>query len=102
MTWIRRGSTAIRNKRSNESAKPSNFIHSSFSHNEKTSFTLEDNTFLVGVHPDECNDDILEMALRMSKKVVIVPCYVFPSLSSFGNCTMFDLFSHMMSTFNIC
>ena len=35
---------------------------------------------LVGLHPDECTEDILDAALKHKKSVAIVPCCVFPSL----------------------
>jgi len=37
-------------------------------------------TCLVGLHPDECTQDILQMALQCNLSVAIVPCCVFPSL----------------------
>ena len=56
------------------------FLHSSFSQNEESTSLLEHYTCLVGLHPDECTEDILDMALRANKKVAIIPCCVFPSL----------------------
>ena len=56
-----------------------NYLHSSFSQNEETSLLLDQYTCLVGMHPDECTEDILDMALRANKKVAIIPCCVFPS-----------------------
>ena len=41
---------------------------------------VERSTCLVGLHPDECTEDILDVALRFNKPVAIVPCCVFPSL----------------------
>lgn len=75
--WIRRGN---RYTRSNEPTIHPTYMHSSFSQNEETLSLVKDYTCLVGMHPDECTDDILDMALRMNKKVAIVPCCVFPSL----------------------
>lgn len=37
-------------------------------------------TCVVGLHPDECTEDILDVALLYNKSVAIVPCCVFPSL----------------------
>lgn len=34
---------------------------------------------LIGLHPDECTEDILDVALRFEKSVAIVPCCVFPT-----------------------
>ena len=39
-------------------------------------------TCLVGLHPDECTEDILDAALRYKKSVAIMPCCVFPTLFS--------------------
>lgn len=56
------------------------YLHSSFSQNEESMSLLQNYTCLVGLHPDECTEDILDMALRANKKVAIIPCCVFPSL----------------------
>lgn len=56
------------------------YLHSSFSQNEDNTLLLEKYTCLVGLHPDECTEDILDMALQSNKKVAIIPCCVFPSL----------------------
>lgn len=37
-------------------------------------------TCLVGLHPDQCTEAILDVALQQNKSVAIVPCCVFPSL----------------------
>jgi hypothetical protein len=66
-------------RRFNKDKSP-NFLPSSFSQNNETASLLEDYTCLLGLHPDECTEDILDMALRMNKKVAIIPCCVFPSL----------------------
>jgi hypothetical protein len=34
-------------------------------------------SILVGLHPDECTEDILDVALQFNKAVAIVPCCVF-------------------------
>jgi hypothetical protein len=39
-----------------------------------------EHTCLVGLHPDQCTEAILDVALRHNKSVAIVPCCVFPSL----------------------
>jgi len=41
---------------------------------------VQNSTCLVGLHPDECTEDILDMALKYNKSFAIVPCCVFPSL----------------------
>jgi hypothetical protein len=37
-------------------------------------------SILVGLHPDECTEDILDTALLYGKAVAIVPCCVFPQM----------------------
>ena len=39
---------------------------------------IKSSSMLVGLHPDEPTEDILDMALQFGKKVAIVPCCVFP------------------------
>ena len=34
-------------------------------------------TILVGLHPDECTEDIVDVALQYNKPFAIVPCCVF-------------------------
>jgi len=34
---------------------------------------------LIGLHPDQCTEDILDAALKHEKSVAIVPCCVFPT-----------------------
>lgn len=41
---------------------------------------VEDANCLIGLHPDECTEDILDVALKYKKPVAIVPCCVFPDL----------------------
>jgi len=39
-------------------------------------------TCLVGLHPDECTEDIIDVALQMDHvSVAVVPCCVFPSFN---------------------
>lgn len=40
---------------------------------------VSNSSMLVGLHPDQTTQDILELALRYDKNVAIVPCCVFPS-----------------------
>ena len=37
---------------------------------------------LLGMHPDQCTEDILDVALEHNISVAIVPCCVFPDLFS--------------------
>jgi len=39
---------------------------------------ISGSSMLVGLHPDEPTEDILDMALQRGKNVAIVPCCVFP------------------------
>jgi len=36
--------------------------------------------FIVGLHPDECTEDILDAALETNTPAAIIPCCVFASL----------------------
>jgi len=58
------------------------FVTEPFYNNEetRTSTIVASSTLLVGLHPDECTEDILDVALTCGKSVAIVPCCVFPSL----------------------
>ena len=38
---------------------------------------LTNSSLCVGLHPDECTEDILDLALQYNKPVAIVPCCVF-------------------------
>lgn len=38
---------------------------------------LEDAQLCVGLHPDECTEDILDVALQYNKPFAIVPCCIF-------------------------
>jgi hypothetical protein len=39
--------------------------------------SVTQSSILVGLHPDECTEDILDIALQYDKAVAIVPCCVF-------------------------
>jgi len=39
---------------------------------------IKQSSMLVGLHPDEPTEDILDMALQYGKNVAVVPCCVFP------------------------
>lgn len=41
---------------------------------------VENASCLLGMHPDEATEDILDVALSLAKSVAIVPCCVFPCL----------------------
>lgn len=41
---------------------------------------VQNASMLVGIHPDEPTEDILDLALKFEKPVAIVPCCVFPGL----------------------
>lgn len=38
---------------------------------------LEEASLCVGLHPDECTEDLLDLALEYNKPVALVPCCVF-------------------------
>jgi hypothetical protein len=44
---------------------------------EENEDLLMESSICVGLHPDECTEDILDLALRYNKPVAIVPCCVF-------------------------
>ena len=52
----------------------------SFSLNEKCLKLVKHSTMIVGLHPDECTEDILDAALLTNKPAAIIPCCVFASL----------------------
>ncbi|KAG7365129.1 hypothetical protein IV203_038332 [Nitzschia inconspicua] len=43
---------------------------------------VTESSILVGLHPDECTEDILDVALRYNKNVAVVPCCVFSGFFS--------------------
>lgn len=45
----------------------------------ESSILVRNSSCLVGLHPDECTEDILDAALQHQKSVAIVPCCVFPT-----------------------
>ena len=56
------------------------FVVSYFAENQATDNLVSRYDMLVGLHPDECTEAILDMALKHDKPFAIVPCCVFPSL----------------------
>jgi len=40
---------------------------------------IQDATLVIGLHPDQCTEDILDVALALNKPVAIVPCCVYAS-----------------------
>lgn len=47
---------------------------------EKHGLLVRHATCLVGLHPDECTEDIIDVALQLNKPMAVVPCCVFPTL----------------------
>lgn len=41
---------------------------------------VQGSSFLVGFHPDQATEDIIDYALKYDKPFAVVPCCVFPSL----------------------
>lgn len=39
---------------------------------------LQDCSLVVGLHPDQATDSIVDFALQHSKSFAVVPCCVFP------------------------
>lgn len=56
------------------------FVAAYFESNQATDEIVANYDCLVGFHPDECTETILDMALKHNKVFAIVPCCVFPSL----------------------
>jgi hypothetical protein len=52
----------------------------SFRLNEKCLELVKCSTIIVGLHPDECTEDIIDAALLTNKPAAIIPCCVFASL----------------------
>jgi hypothetical protein len=42
---------------------------------------VESHSCLVGLHPDEPTEDIVDLAIRYNKSFAVVPCCVFPSFN---------------------
>lgn len=53
----------------------SDWVQSSIPH-------IKSHTCLVGLHPDQCTEDIVDAALRHGKPFAVVPCCVYPDLFS--------------------
>ena len=58
------------------------FLASRFGKDAETAELVQNYTCLVGFHPDECTEDVLDMALEHNKSVAIVPCCVFSEFLS--------------------
>ncbi len=41
---------------------------------------VNESSFLIGFHPDQATEDIVDLSLKYNKPFAIVPCCVFPSL----------------------
>ena len=48
--------------------------------NLKEKRSIPSTTLLLGLHPDECTEDILDAALEHNLSVAIIPCCIFSSL----------------------
>ncbi|KAL9182099.1 hypothetical protein ACHAXT_012442 [Thalassiosira profunda] len=46
----------------------------------KTKLAEDQTLMLLGLHPDQCTEDILDAALEHNLSVAVVPCCVFPDL----------------------
>ena len=47
---------------------------------ESRSISIPTTSLLLGLHPDQCTEDILDAALEHNLSVAIIPCCVFPYL----------------------
>jgi len=56
------------------------FVAARFERDQATDEIVRQYDCLVGFHPDECTETIVDMALAHDKVFAIVPCCVFPSL----------------------
>ena len=56
-------------------AKP--FDSDKFAEDAECQNLIANASCLIGLHPDECAEDIIDVALRFHKSVAIVPCCVF-------------------------
>ena len=45
---------------------------------EKHNIMLKTCTLIIGMHPDQATEDIVDVAIRHQKPFAIVPCCVFP------------------------
>jgi hypothetical protein len=57
---------------------PKPFNQTDFLQDDTGSDLVERASICVGLHPDQCTEDILDVALRFNKPFAIVPCCVFP------------------------
>ena len=48
--------------------------------NEVLSTVLQEAVILVGIHPDQATESIVDAALHLNKSFAVVPCCVFPNL----------------------
>jgi hypothetical protein len=56
------------------------FIATYFDDNVATDSLVTQYDVLCGMHPDECTESIVNLALKHQKPFAVVPCCVFPSL----------------------
>lgn len=58
------------------------FVAAYFDNTTATDALVAQYDVLCGMHPDECTECIVDMALKHKKPFAVVPCCVFPSLFS--------------------
>ena len=73
------GETSIQEETSSQLLKRMNHIQAMFdpSFAVSKSDLVNDCTLIIGMHPDEATEEIVDMALSL-KPFAIVPCCVFP------------------------
>jgi len=57
-----------------------NHVAKCFVLNDECLDLVRKSTCIVGLHPDECTEDILDAAIELNKPAAIIPCCVFASL----------------------
>lgn len=56
------------------------FVAAYFEENQVMDDMVAKSNGLIGFHPDQCTETIVDMALKHNKPFAVVPCCVFPSL----------------------
>lgn len=65
--------------RRNQCPIPEYQAHEFRANDDRSCSAVEQCTCIVGLHPDEPTEDILDLALAYNRSVAVIPCCVFPS-----------------------
>ena len=76
---IKRGKESSDSSMAQQGGNSNTFITEKDDQESDDRFLIVNSSMLVGLHPDQTTQDILELALQFDKNVAIVPCCVFPS-----------------------